>query len=61
MIGYSFAFTADFQKAITAASRMLAILVRRPKMEAGAEVGLQLPENVGNVRLQDAKFSYPNR
>ena len=61
MIGYSFAFTADFQKAITAASNMIQILERKSKINADPSVGLQLTDSMGNISLSDAVFSYPTR
>ena len=61
MIGYSFAFTADFQKAITAASNMIQILERKSKINADPSAGLQLTDSMGNISLSDAVFSYPTR
>ena len=61
MIGYSFAFTADFQKAITAASKMIQILERKSKIGADPSAGLQLTDSMGNITISDAVFSYPTR
>ena len=61
MIGYSFAFTADFQKAITAASKMIQILERKSKIGADPLEGLELTDSMGNITISDAVFSYPTR
>ena len=61
MIGYSFAFTSDFQKALSAASAMIQILDKKSKIPADASAGLQLPNSVGSVTITDAEFSYPTR
>ena len=61
MIGYSFAFTADFQKAITAAFKMIQILERKSKIGADPSSGLQLTDSMGNITVSDAVFSYPTR
>ena len=61
MIGYSFAFTADFQKAITAASKMIQILERKSKIGADPSAGLDLTDSMGNITISDAVFSYPTR
>ena len=61
MIGYSFAFTADFQKAITAAFKMIQILERKSKLGADPSSGLQLTDSMGNITVSDAVFSYPTR
>ena len=61
MIGYSFAFTADFQKAISAASKMIQIVDRKSAIDADPAAGLQLTDSVGNVSISNALFSYPNR
>ena len=61
MIGYSFAFTADFQKAISAASRMTYIFERKSKVEVNPSAGLKLVDNIGNINMNDAEFSYPTR
>ena len=61
MIGYSFAFTADFQKAISAASRMIHIFERKSKVDANPSAGLKLVDEIGNISMKDAEFSYPTR
>lgn len=61
MIGYSFAFTSDFQKALSAASAMIQILDKKSKIPADASAGLQLPNSIGSVTITDAEFSYPTR
>ena len=61
MIGYSFAFTADFQKAISAASRMTYIFERKSKVDVHPSAGLKLVDNIGNINMNDAEFSYPTR
>ena len=61
MIGYSFAFTSDFQKAISAASRMISIFERHSKVDANMNEGIKLVDEIGNINMKDAEFSYPTR
>ena len=61
MIGYSFAFTADLNKALIAASRVFALLDRRPLIDGSSRAGLQVDKVGGNVVLQEVGFSYPSR
>merc|ERR1719483_1975780 len=61
MVGYSFAFVADFNKAMIAAARVFQLLDRKPLIDTNPAVGLKLNEVEGNVVLKDAEFSYPTR
>ena len=61
MIGYSFAFTADFQKALSAASRMIYIFERKSKVDTNPFAGLKLVDDIGNISMEDAVFAYPTR
>ena len=60
IIGWSFLFTSDFQVAITAANKISRLLRRQPRIDCGAEGGLTM-EDIGNINIRDAEFSYPNR
>ncbi len=42
MIGYSFAFTADFNKALLAASRVFVLLDRKSLIDGSSRAGLQV-------------------
>ena len=61
MVGYSFAFTADFNKAMSAAARVFQLLDRKPLIDTNSSTGLKLNQVEGNVKLKDAEFSYPTR
>jgi len=62
MIGHTFALTADFNRALSAASRVFRLLDRRPRLAANPAAGLKLISPVqGRVDLDDVKFSYPTR
>merc|ERR1719495_482350 len=61
MVGYSFAFVADFNKAMVAAARVFQLLDRQPLIDTNPATGLKLPEVEGNVAIKDAEFSYPTR
>jgi ATP-binding cassette subfamily B (MDR/TAP) protein 1 len=68
MVGYSFAFTADFNKAAVAAARVFNLLDRKPLIDDGEGTGLRLglagdrDESVtGNIRLTGGQFHYPTR
>ena len=61
MIGYSFAFTADFNKALIAASRVFQLLDRRALIDGSSSAGLQLEKVGGNVDVKEVGFSYPSR
>jgi len=61
MIGYSFAFTADFNKALVAASRIFHLLDRKPEIDANPDTGLRLAQLNGNIEFKKAVFSYPTR
>jgi ATP-binding cassette subfamily B (MDR/TAP) protein 1 len=61
MIGYSFAFTADFNKALLAASRVFQLLDRRPQIDGSSAAGLQVEKVGGNVGVSEVGFSYPTR
>merc|ERR1711892_173759 len=61
MVGYSFAFVADFNKAMIAAARVFQLLDRKPLIDTNPAVGLKLNEVDGNVAIEDAEFSYPTR
>jgi ABC-type multidrug transport system fused ATPase/permease subunit len=69
MVGYSFAFTADFNKAAVAAARVFNLLERKPLIDTSENVGLRLGTGAGeadtavtgNIRLKNGKFHYPTR
>jgi len=61
MIGYSFAFTGDINKAFVAAGRIYRMLDRVPLIDSGDSTGLRLGEVKGNIDLKEANFSYPTR
>ena len=61
IIGWSFLFTSDFQVAVTAANKISRLLRRQPKIDCEDEGGLTMEENIGNINIRDAEFSYPNR
>merc|ERR1712226_1247184 len=61
MVGYSFAFTADFNKALAAAARVFHLLDRKPLIDTNPAIGLKLNQVEGNVDLKDAEFTYPTR
>jgi hypothetical protein len=42
MVGYSFAFTADFNKAAVAAARVFNLLDRKPLIDDSESAGLRL-------------------
>jgi ABC-type bacteriocin/lantibiotic exporter with double-glycine peptidase domain len=61
MVAYSFAFVADFNQAMVAASRVFQLLNRKPCISTNPNVGLKLNEVAGNIVIKDAEFSYPTR
>ena len=61
MVGYSFAFTADFNKAMVAAARVFQLLDRKPLIDTNPSAGLKLNQVDGNVKVKDAEFTYPTR
>jgi len=61
MIGYSFALTADFNKAMVAAGRVFNLLDRKPLIDARPSTGLKLPSVEGNIDFKEADFFYPTR
>ena len=61
MIGYSFAFVSDFNKAMVAAARVFQLLDRKPLIDANPSTGLKVNEVQGNVNVKDAEFHYPTR
>jgi len=61
MIGYSFAFVSDFNKAMVAAARVFQLLDRKPLIDANQDAGLKLDDVHGNVDVKDAEFHYPTR
>jgi len=62
MIGHTFALTADFNRALAAASRVFRLLDQRPRLAADPAAGLRLASTVrGRVDLDNVKFSYPTR
>ena len=44
MVGYSFAFVADFNKAMVAAARVFQLLDRKPLIDTNPATGLRLGE-----------------
>ena len=61
MIGYSFAFVSDFNKAMVAAARVFHLLDRKPLIDANPSAGLKVNEVEGNVDVKEAEFHYPTR
>ena len=61
MIGFSFAFTSDFNRALVAGSRVMALLDRRPAIDSNPTAGLRLAQVGGNLRLAEAEFFYESR
>merc|ERR1719328_170049 len=61
MIGYSFAFVSDFNKAMVAAARVFQLLDRKPLIDANQDAGLKLDDVHGNVDVKEAEFHYPTR
>merc|ERR1719150_827082 len=61
MIGYSFAFVSDFNKAMVAAARVFQLLDRKPLIDANPFSGLKMDDVHGNVGVTDAEFHYPTR
>ena len=62
MIGHTFAFTADFNRATAAAARVFRLLERRPQIDASGGAGLLLNSSIkGQVGLEGIQFSYPTR
>ena len=61
MIGYAFAFTADFNKAVIAAGRVCQFLDRKPLMDKSDSFGKTLSKIDGNIDIINGKFSYPTR
>ena len=61
MIGYSFAFVSDFNKAMVAAARVFQLLDRKPLIDANPSSGLKMDDVHGNVGVTDAEFHYPTR
>ena len=58
-MGNSFAFTADFNKAMLAASRVFKLMDRKPQIDTNPTAGLKLDQVHGNVKIKDAEFTYP--
>ena len=61
MMGNAFAFTGDFNKALSAAARVFQLLDRKTLIDANPAVGLKLNQVEGSLSLQEAQFSYPTR
>merc|ERR1719362_969649 len=61
MIGYSFAFVSDFNKAMVAAARVFQLLDRKPLIDANPSAGLKVNDVQGNVEVREAEFHYPTR
>ena len=61
MIGFSFAFTSDFNRAAVAGGRIMGLLDRRPAIDSNPAAGVRLPKVAGNVGLADAGFFYESR
>jgi ATP-binding cassette subfamily B (MDR/TAP) protein 1 len=61
MIGFSFAFTSDFNRAVVAGGRVMALLDRRPAIDGHPAAGLRLAGVAGNVALSEAEFFYESR
>jgi hypothetical protein len=61
MIGHTFALTADFNRALAAASRVFRLL-ERGQRSSEASNGFRLCSSVrGLVGLDKVRFSYPTR
>merc|ERR1719480_219468 len=61
MIGYSFAFVSDFNKAMVAAARVFQLLDRKPLIDTNPSAGLKVNDVQGNVEVKEAEFHYPTR
>ncbi|XP_023344692.1 phosphatidylcholine translocator ABCB4 [Eurytemora carolleeae] len=61
MIGYSFAFTSDLQKAMMAAGRLSSIWARKSKIDVDSKEGVITAENMADITFTDVEFSYPTR
>merc|ERR1719402_1642011 len=61
MIGYSFAFTADANKALVAAGRVFLLIDRKPLIDVNPSAGLKTNSIDGNIDIKDAEFRYPTR
>jgi len=61
MLGQAFAFSGDFNLAVSAASRVFHLLDRKAKIDANPSVGLKLGQVDGRVEVKEAQFSYPSR
>lgn len=61
MLGQAFAFSGDFNLAVSAASRVFHLLDRKAKIDANPSVGLKLGQVDGRVEVKEAEFSYPTR
>ena len=61
MIGFTFAFVSDFNKAMVAAARVFHLLDRKPLIDANPSTGLKMNDVNGNVDVKDAEFHYPTR
>ena len=61
MIGFSFAFTSDFNRAAVAGGRIMGLLDRRPAIDSNPAAGVRLPKVAGNVGLADAGVFYESR
>jgi ATP-binding cassette subfamily B (MDR/TAP) protein 1 len=61
MIGFSFAFTSDFNRARVAGGRVMALIGRRPVIDCNPAAGLRLANVGGNIGLSEAQFFYESR
>ena len=61
MIGFTFAFVSDINKAMVAAARVFHLLDRKPLIDANPSTGLKMNDVNGNVDVKDAGFRYPTR
>ena len=61
MIGFSFAFTSDFNRGAVAGGRIMALLDRRPAIDSNPATGVCLPRVAGNLALANAEFFYELR
>ena len=51
----------DMNKAFEAAEQIFGVIDRKSEIEPNPSAGLKLDENRGNIKVNDAVFSYPTR
>ncbi|KAK7047498.1 tRNA N6-adenosine threonylcarbamoyltransferase, partial [Halocaridina rubra] len=61
MVGQAVAFAPNYSKAKVSASKIFALLERKPAIDTSAGTGLRLSGHVERIELKDVHFSYPTR